>query len=189
MTSISGLSSSLLNSYEKFQSYKNELTTENMFQMLSVEVGGDGETITKDQLDSYIESAKNGDIKISNQEIKALTTIQDNWNTIAGSKDAESISFTNMKDQSQLLLSAVTGGSSLSSSSDSGSSSASDSVDDYIVSQTLGTSNDKSNATSLLKTLLTGNTDEADDANAGLIATLTNIIADYESASSVEMEA
>ena len=42
-----------------------------MFQMLSIELGGDGETITKKQLDNYIKSAQDGKIKISNRDYAA----------------------------------------------------------------------------------------------------------------------
>lgn len=197
MTNISGLSSGLIQSYEMFKSYKEELTVENMFQMLSVELGGDGETITKDQLDSYIESAEDGDVDISDQELKSLKTIQDNWGNIASSEDADSIAYSDMQEYSMLLLSALTGGISPSNSSENTAISEIDDsdsydIDSYIISETLGSlsnNKDSSGASSLLHTLLTGDTDEKDDANAGLIATLTNIIADYEAASSVDVDA
>lgn len=193
MTSISGLSSGLIQSYEKFQSYKSELTTENMFQMMSVELGGDGETITKDQLDTYIESAQDGDIEISDKEIVALTTLQEDWNAIAG-KGSDTITFKDMENNTNLLLSAVAGGISTAGLFDSSSASTSSSIDDidtYLIEAALGMSSDNtsSGATSLLQTLLSGNTDEKDDTNANLIGKLVNIIADYQSASAVDVEA
>lgn len=200
MTSISGLSSSLINSYQKFEPYKNELTTENMFQMLSLEVGGDGETIKKDQLNSYIEDAEDGTADISKSELKALKTIQEDWDKIAG-KNADSINYKNMEDSTDLLLSAVTGGISVSSddSETTSSNSATSSTEDvynYIKQETLKTSynissgkNSSNDAQSLLETLLTGNTDEEDDNNADLIATLVNFIADSQSASTIEVKA
>jgi len=41
----------------------------------------------------------------------------------------------------------------------------------------------------MLNTLLSGNTDENDDSNANLIATLTNLIANSKSTSTTEVEA
>lgn len=192
MTSISGLGSSLIDAYEKFKPYKSELTTENMFQMLSVEIGGDGETIDKAQLDSYIEEAEDGTIEVSKSELEALNMISDNWDTIAG-KGAESITYDKMDDYTGILLTAVTGGVSVSSNTTSNSDSSDSAIDDidaYLIESTLGLSKDDATGlNSLLTTLLSGNTDEKDDENANLISTLVNLISNYESNSTVEVEA
>lgn len=191
MTSISGLSSGLINSYEQFKSYKSELTTENMFQMLSLQVDGDGDTITKKQLDTYIESAEDGTIDISDKELDALKTIQEDWTKISGGKD--SITFKDMEDKPNLLLKAVTGGISSNIADKLKVDSAIDDVDQYLIDAALNTSFEKdssgSGVNSLLQTLLTGKTAEEDDNNANLIAKLINIISDFESQSTVETEA
>ena len=192
MTSINGLGSNLLDAYEKFQSYKSELTTENMFQMLSVEIGGDGETITKDQLNAYIEDAEDGTVEINESEFEALKLMQDNWDTIAG-EGAESITYEEMEDYTGILLTAVTGGIS-APSSNSGDSNYSyvEDIDAYLL-ESLGDSynyDSASGLSSLLQTLLTGTTDEEDDINADLIATITNMIVESTASNStIELEA
>ena len=191
MSGIQSISPSLLKSYINYQS-KKELTTQNMFQMLSIELGGDGETITKKQLDNYIKSAKDGQIKISKAELSALTTFQEKWDTISGGKD--SIKFGDMGNYTTLLVTIVTNG--ISSAADSGSSEASMSTTEeiyaYLMDSALKSSagdNTTAGATSLLQTLLSGTTNTKDDANSELIATLVNFIADSKSSSTVSAQA
>ncbi len=188
MTTISGLSSNLIQSYERFQSV-SRLTTENMFQMLSLEMDGDGEIITRDQLDTYVEDVKDGLVDVSNKELDALRELQKTWDDIAG-KDSESINFKDMEEYNDILFSAVTGGISITDESSTADSAIED-IDSYLIEETLGRfiNDTGSNATHLLQTLLAGPTGENDDSNADLIATLVNLIADSSSASTVEVEA
>ena len=188
-SSISGLSSSLIYNYEKFQSV-SKLTTENMFQMLSLELGSDGEKITKKQLDSYIEDAKDGSVSISNQELDALKDLQENWDYIAG-KENDSITYKNMNDYRDILFSAVTGG--ISVVDNNSSNYAIEDIDQYLINETLKSSiGNKENTSvliSMLENLLLGTTDEKDDENANLIGTLVNLIAAYDSNSTINEEA
>lgn len=189
MSSINNISSDLLQSYVSYQA-KSELKPREMFQMLSLELGGDSETITKSQLDEYISSAKDGSISISNKEYAALTTLQDNWDTISNGGD--SITYSDMKNYSNILVSAVTGGISLSDNPGSLSNSSEiKDVNAYLIEHALKgiDKTDSSGATSLLQTLLTGTTDKNDDANANLIGSLINFIANFESASTIDVEA
>ena len=87
MSGINNIGSNLLQSYVNYQS-KSEFSPKEMFQILSIDMGGDSETITKDQLDTYIKSAKDGSIDLNDKELGALTTMQDNWNTISNGKDS-----------------------------------------------------------------------------------------------------
>lgn len=192
MSGINNIGSNLLQSYVNYQS-KSEFSPKEMFQILSLDMGGDSETITKDQLDTYIESAEDGSIDLSDKELGALTTLQDNWNTISNGKD--SITPGDMLEYTGLLATAVTGGISVSESfvaATETSSSTIDDIDSYLIESALSSSNGgsyKSNLTSLLNTLLTGTTDEEDDTNANLIGTLTNLIAENEKSSTVEFKA
>lgn len=191
MSSINSISSSLIQSYVNYQA-KKELTPQNMFQMLSIELGGDGETITKTQLDTYIKSAKDGTIKVSNAELGALKTLQDKWDTISGGKD--SITFGDMANYTTLLVSIVTSGIVGADDSDSATSSMSstDKIKAYLIDSALKGSagdNSVSGATSLLQTLLKGTTDTKDDSNSEIIAALVNFIADSKSSSTVSVKA
>ena len=100
-----------------------------------------------------------------------------------------------MLEYTGVLATAVTGGISVSESfakSAATSSAAIDDIDSYLIESALSSSNGgsyKSNLTSLLNTLLTGTTDEEDDTNANLISTLTNLIAEHETAPTVEFNA
>ncbi len=53
MTSIYNISPGFLIAYMTSQD-KSELDMEKVFKRLSFEMGGDGKTITKDQLDNYL---------------------------------------------------------------------------------------------------------------------------------------
>lgn len=194
MSSINSISSNLLQSYINYQS-KKELTPQNMFQMLSIQLGGDGETITKKQLDSYIESANNGKIKISDAELNALTLLQDKWDTISGGKD--SIKFGDMASYTTLLATIITSG--IATSEDAASSDSSMSTTEEIYAYLIDSAfkaatndnsddNSSTDAASLLQTLLEGTTDIKDDSNSELIATLINFIADLKSASTVNTQ-
>ena len=195
MSGIQSISPSLLKSYINYQS-KKELTPKNMFQMLSLELGGDGETITKKQLNTYIESAKSGKIKISKAELSALAMLQEKWDTISGGKD--SITFGDMASYTTLLATIITSGISPSADIESSETSMSpaEEIDAYLMNSALKSStgdnttadSTTADATSLLKTLLSGTSGAKDDANSELIAALVNFIADSKSAPTVSAQ-
>lgn len=188
MSSVSNISANLIQSYINYNS-KSELSTKEMFQMLSLELGGDSETITKDQLDTYMEDANDGLVDVSNSELKALTELQDNWDNISGGKD--SITYDNMANYSDILVGTVTNDTS-SSDNLNLSHSPMDEVYAYLT-ESAGLSDNSaissSDLSACLESLLTGTTDKNDDANSNLIATLTNLIAAYSSTSTVDVEA
>lgn len=188
MSSVSGLSANLINAYQSFRS-TTSLTTESMFQNLSKQLGGDGKSITKTQLDSYVKDAESGKTSVSAEKLSAVKTLQEKWDSISGGKD--SITAGDMKDYSALLAKTVLGGSSSSSSASGSSSGFIDDVDQYLIDAALKSSTSEANSgvDSLLKTLLSGTTDENDDSNANLIGVLTNLIANRNSSSTVEVDA
>lgn len=187
-------SNSLLSGY--LDSTSNaDLNTKDIFKKLSIDVGGDGKSMTKDQLDSYVKNAedkKNGTVKISDNELKALKTMQSKWDTIA--KGGDSITYANMSGSKDILKS-MDSPDDISKKVDLSSLKSASSIDDvdaYLMNAALSTSiniNKGSDASSMLKSLLTGTSDKNDDANADLIATLTNIIANSKKTSTVETEA
>lgn len=195
MTSLSGISSSSLLSGYLDSTNNADLNTKDIFKKLSIDVGGDGKSITKDQLDSYIKNAedtKNGTVKISDNELKALKTMQSKWDTI--SKGSDTITYANMTDSKDILKSMDSPDDTSKKVDLSSLKSASsiDDVDAYLMNAALSTSFDSgsgTSATSMLKSLLTGTTDENDDSNANLIAKLTNIIANSKKTSTIEKEA
>lgn len=105
MTQIYGISSNFLQAYVNFQS-KDKLTIEEMFRRLSLEMGGDGEKITKDQLDEYVNKIEAGKIKASKEKIYALKYMQKNWDEISGGKDV--ITMGDMEKYSTILALAMT---------------------------------------------------------------------------------
>lgn len=173
----------------------SDVDTKTMFSKISIDLGGDGKSITKDQLDSYITSAKNGDVSISKDELTSLKTLQEDWSDIAG-EDANKMTYFDVaKSGSGALSSLIPEEDSSSSSSDLIKATADSTVAAYskVVNAALSglsssnSAESKSGLSSLLNTLLTGNTDEYDDTNADLIANLTNLLA--ASNSTVEKEA
>lgn len=185
MTGISSISSSLLQSYTNYQS-KSELSTKEMFQMLSLEMGGDSETITKDQLDAYISDAQDGTTDVSDTELSALETLQKNWDNISGGKN--SITYSDMGEYTTLLLATV----STPTLSDSSSfASPTDEVYGYLMdSLGLSSSNDitESDLSSYLTELLSANSSD-NGSTSDLVDTLTNLLATYSSNSTIELDA
>lgn len=103
---INSISAGLIKNYLAFQS-KTQLTSEEMFKRLSVEMGGDGTSITKDQLNNYIEKAESGSFAVGKDKLNALKSIKNNWDQIAGKKDA--IKAEDLADYSVLLLQSMGG--------------------------------------------------------------------------------
>lgn len=162
-----------------------------IFTKLSIDLDGDGKTITKNQLDSYVDDAKNKKISIPDEEMSGLKELQDNWDTIADGGDSISYSGISKAGHKDALLSMVPDNSNTIDMSHDAAD-FKKKINSYLIESALNTSSDslsKSDYSSMLKTLLSGTTDENDDANADLIGKLTNIMASYQSNSTIEEEA
>lgn len=199
MTNVSNVhSSSLLATYLDSTSTKN-LDTKTIFNKLSIDVGSDGKKITKDQLDAYVakvkaaKSTKEDTSGVSDNELKALTKLQEKWNTIALGGDK--ITYANMTNNKDILTSMDTADKTKTIDVSAQAAASKKNINNYLIASALGTStNGTSNATpsgaqSLLQTLLTGTTSTNDDSNADLIGALTNFIANSKANSTVETEA
>lgn len=199
MSNINSVGSSSLTASYLNATQNAKVDPKKVFQELSIDMGGDGKAITKKQLDSYIAKAKTAKAGktdtsgISDNELKGLETMQKNWDKI--SKGSDSITYSNMSSAANksILTSMDTADKVTTVDKSADAKEFTKTLNDYIVTSALNTNTNTSssnNAQSVLKTLLTGTTDENDDSNAELIAKLTNIIADSKKAkSTVETEA
>ena len=84
---INGISSGQMLKLQNF-SGSRKLTTEKMFGMISIQLGGDGKTITRNQLQQYIQKADNGLINCSSKQLKAFKLLDDNWKDLFGDSDS-----------------------------------------------------------------------------------------------------
>lgn len=185
MSSITNINPGFLQSYINFNS-KTKLTIDEMFKRLSLEMGGDGKTITKDQLDSYIDKAEEHSIKISRQKLLALKQMQKNWDII--SKGEDSISAGNLEGQEALLAATMADGFESVEIPDDLNSKVSE-IHKYLL-ENLGISNIKnasdSQLNSYLQTLLSDDSD--DDAIGDAIDSLINLMAKRGISSNVNFE-
>lgn len=196
MTTINGISKdNLLGNYLNSTSNKN-LNAKEIFKELSIDAGSDGKTITKEQLNSYIDKvtqekdSKTDTTTVSDEELAGLKTLQKNWDAVADGGDEitySSVSASGFK-------SALTGMDSADKKVDLSqfNVTSKQDIDNYLMESALSFSTKSSSSSSwqsTLNTLLTGTTDENDDSNANLIATLTNLIAESKKTSTIETEA
>lgn len=84
---INGISSGQMLKLQNF-SGSRKLTTEKMFGMISIQLGGDGKTITRNQLQQYIQKADDGLINCSSKQLKAFKLLDDNWKDLFGDSDS-----------------------------------------------------------------------------------------------------
>lgn len=174
---VAGVSAEMILAFKKF-SGKKKATLQEMFKSLSLEMGGDGKTIKKDQLSAYIRKAESGAVKISPSRLRALKKMLENWDKI--SKDGENITFADLKDMPMLLFNAAVG--DLSDSDKKKKSDNEDKSDKFDLEEYLKTALNlsdgeeitKSDLESHLKSLLS---DTSEEANTDLIDVLTNLIA------------
>lgn len=201
MTSINNVSSkSLLAGYLDSTS-QSDLDSKTVFKKLSIDVGSDGKTISKDQLDEYISKAEEAkkaytDKKtdedksgITDKELTGLKDIQKNWNKL--SKGSDSITYASMS-QNKDMLTAMDTADKKSSVDVESLKKNSLNVNEYLTEAALNFSvdlNKTSGQKSLLNTLLTGTTDENDDSNSEMIAKLTNLLEEAKNKSTIEEEA
>lgn len=84
---INGISSGQILKLQNFSGGR-KLTTEKMFGMISIQLGGDGKTITRNQLQQYIQKADNGLINCASKQLKAFKLLDDNWKDLFGDSDS-----------------------------------------------------------------------------------------------------
>lgn len=197
MTSIYNISPGFLITYSTYQG-KDKLNMEDVFKQLSFEMGGDGSSITKDQLNNYISKADSGDIQVDHSKLSALKIIQKNWDTI--SKGDNSISYDDMKDYSSLLAATLNGDFTKTEIDDS-KSSMKDAIFDYLVDDLGLSSKDevkKSDLSNYLNKIIANtsninstetNSVDSNEADNELIGALTNLIATFSTNSTVEAQA
>lgn len=203
MTTIYNMSAGFLVTYIASKGDKGDgISMEEVFKRLSVEMGGDGKSITKKQLDDYIKNAESGNIEVDESKLKALKNIQANWDNISHGKDQ--ITFEDMKGYYILLAATMTGNfqrteiedkhKDKNEDNDKTSSQKKD-VSDYLQKKYGLNSKDEikqSHLEDLLNELLTQknrNTDANSDLESTLIDTVTHMIASYNKTSTVETEA
>lgn len=172
---VSPLSNELIQNYTQYVSSPKKVTTEDMFAKLSKDLGGNGKTITKKDLDAYVEKAEE-DGNVSATKLDALKSLQKKWDDISGGKD--SVNFADMKGNTNILGLAYTSDviSSMKATSESSDSSSSNSIKDMLInSATGGTNTNSTDLPAYLKTLLTENSDEND--NSDEIDLVVNLLA------------
>lgn len=169
--------------HAKKQGDRDEVDLKEMFFNLSLELGGDGETINKKDLDDYIKMVDSGKKSMSKSRLSALKMIQQQWDNISTDKDKEFITASDMKDYFFLLVMATTDTFEVPESSEDAKS-----ILEAMLQENEN-SDENTKLADLLKKMLSGTTDENDDANANLIDALTNMIALQSANSSVETEA
>ncbi len=186
-------SASLLSGY--LDSTSNaDLNAKTIFKKLSIDMGSDGKTITKGQLDSYLNDIEKGKTVVTDEVKEGLLSISENWDLI--SKGRDSISYANVSGFSDVLKS-MDEADKKSSTIDIRelNDSIQKQVKNYIVDSAFkfnayGKNETVSGLSSMLNTLLTGMTDERDDENADLIDTLVNLIEKQKNVTStIEREA
>ena len=84
---INGISSGQILKLQNFSGGR-KLTTEKMFGMISIQLGGDGKTITRNQLQQYIQKADNGLINCASKQLKAFKLLDDNWKDLFEDSDS-----------------------------------------------------------------------------------------------------
>lgn len=185
MSGICNITPGFLLSYIEVLSKPN-IKPEDIFKQLSYEMGGDGSSISKDQLDNYINKAESGDISITKQKLHALKQIQKNWDTISNGKD--NISYSDIAKYKCILFETLGGGFEVSEDGEIQEPS----TEIYnLLKKNLGVKNlDDATISALnnhLKTLLTK--DSSDDEIGDTIDALINLMANKSNPSNVSMEA
>lgn len=173
---------------------KDNADPRKIFEKLSIDVGGDGKSITEDQLNSYISKAESGKTSIPDSELNALKTLQEDWGTVSDGGDSISYSSVSASGYKDTLTSMVPESSNSSSDIKKETEDFTKNLNSYIVESTLGLSTNSSSSSSgsmssLLNTLLSGTTDENDDSNSETIAKLINKMAESVKTSTIEAEA
>lgn len=189
---VSNVSSGMILAYENYHG-KKKVTLAEMFKRLSLEMGGDGTKITKKQLDDYIKKAESGLVSISKSKLKALKKMQEHWDNI--SSDGENITFDDIKNFPMLLIDIAVGDFE-ESDKEKKQNELSDLEDSKFDIKTylktaLNKSDDseitKSDLEAQLQTLLSESSN--DETSSELVDSLTNLIASFNSVSTINEEA
>lgn len=185
---IYGVSAGFIQICENFLDDKNA-DPEKIFKQLSLEMGGDGKSITKDQIDSYIDKADSGIVNVDKSKLQSLKKIQQNFDSI--SKGDYSITYADMKDFAGLLLATVTSDVIEIVEKPEEEISQVDAIYDYLTDYLGLSSKDEvqeSDLTSYLNDIIAGTSNE-DDSDSELVGTLINLIDSYSSNSTMLVEA
>lgn len=85
----------------------SKISLRNIFQMLSIEMSGDGDTIKKHNLITYLGNIEDGDtiIEISENAKMALNGLLRQWDKISHSKDY--ITYESLGDYPEILLATI----------------------------------------------------------------------------------
>lgn len=170
-----------------------DVDSQTLFAKLSIDVGSDGKTITINELDSFISNADSGKVDISDNELSALKTLKENWNTISDGSSSITFANINASGSKGILSSMAPNAGKDTSNTDLINTTLSDTDKVYssLIQSAVNSSHgdvsySSSSLQSMLTTLLTGTTDANDDANAEMIANLTNLIATSNPTHTVE---
>lgn len=186
---IYGVSAGFILVCENFLGKKN-LDPQEIFKYLSYQMGGDGKSIKKSELDAYISKIESGSVNADKGKLQGLKEFQKNWDAISKGKD--SITFSDMSDDMTGLLLATMGSEVFQvTQSPEEKTSQVDAIYDYLTDY-LGLSNKddvkESDLTSYLNDIIAGSSND-DDSDSELIGTLINLIDSYSSNSTMLVEA
>lgn len=103
---VFGISSGLMLNMYKYGSATKKIEKQEIFASISVAIGGDGKTINRKQLQDYIKSAENKEVKISDKLLNAYKQFDDAWDTVYG-KDIENITIDDFDKGAHLFANIV----------------------------------------------------------------------------------
>ena len=84
---INGVSSGQILRLQNFGGTR-KLTTDKIFGMISIQLGGDGRSISRENLKQYIQKADDGLINCSEKQLKAFKLLDENWKDLFGDTDS-----------------------------------------------------------------------------------------------------
>lgn len=188
---VSGVSAEMILAFKKF-SGKKKATLQEMFKSLSVEMGGDGNSITKSQLSSYIQKAESGAAKISPTRLQALKKMLANWDNI--SQDGDNVTFADMQKMPMLLFDAAVGDFNDSDKTNKTDETESEKFDiEAYLKDALNIPDEqkitKPDIESHLRTLLADTSADTPPETSNLIDSVVNVLANFDNAPTVTAEA
>ncbi len=99
---ISTITSGMMLNMYRYGSPTKQIDQKQVFASVSIMVGGDGSSISKAQLKSYIDKASNGLVKVSRQQLQAMKSMYSQWDNTFG-KDRDTISFEDFDKAAHLF--------------------------------------------------------------------------------------
>lgn len=99
---ISTITSGMMLNMYRYGSPTKQVDQRQVFANVSIMVGGDGTSISKSQLKSFIDKASTGAVKVSDNQMKALKSMYSSWDDLFG-KDTDSISVDDFNKAPQLF--------------------------------------------------------------------------------------